>query len=601
MKFLNSEGVEKLCEKIGSLLAGKLNTLQGTENTGKVQIVNNDGMVQPGNLSGNFPEDLVADSNTSDPISVRGLSQSIKDCDEKINETDEQLKAQELDIATEQRKIGNLESLETQTKTDIVSAINEVNTTVDNKSKEINTKIGDLSELKTTAKTDVVSAVNENIEIVNNAIETVGMLDSRIKENSDNIDELETDIETVTHEVDNLKIGSDEIHDQISANEEAIQSNNQTITNVNNSKAGILIDEEVGNPLTGIVMDETIQNPVLSLKELGETAQAKYPGNNLIDINEKILVNGTAYYGSEVNIPSGTKLYVRRSKGVSLAIQGLDSEGTIVTVVTNSYVMENKIVITTNTDLTALFIAESSRDSFVYREGRLMVSKTDFTEIEDYVGGEPSPNVKYPQAAVPLLGYDTIQETANGYAYSRSAEFDPEDPLQYYAVKIESNDGNVEWIGTKNKIPVLYSGDVIDFISGVVQRKNKRVDYSAGTKEWASDEEGSVYIQLEDLSEAITSGTIYSNVASSEDIHINNGKLYINTANSLDTWNSIADEMDIYFIFPLIEDLNESAEIVGELPTDHSLPKLSGTGILNFKYVADLKTFIVKTIQNILN
>jgi len=36
MKFLNSEGVEKLCEKIGSLLAGKLNIAQGTENVGKV-------------------------------------------------------------------------------------------------------------------------------------------------------------------------------------------------------------------------------------------------------------------------------------------------------------------------------------------------------------------------------------------------------------------------------------------------------------------------------------------------------------------------------------------------------------------------------------
>lgn len=52
---------------------------------------------------------------------------------------------------------GRLMDLQTDTKTNLVSAINEVNT----KTASNSSKIGDLSNLETTVKTDIVSAINE--------------------------------------------------------------------------------------------------------------------------------------------------------------------------------------------------------------------------------------------------------------------------------------------------------------------------------------------------------------------------------------------------------------------------------------------------------
>lgn len=567
MKFLNSEGVEKLCEKIGNLLAGKLNSIQGLENAGKVQIVNDNGVVQPGNLSGNFPEDVIADSSTLNPISVRELSQSVSRFNSKIGEQETQIS-------------------ENKEETD------EFVQTVEDEFQETNGKLGDLSELTTETKTDIVSAINESVDAILEAKADIDQLDNRITENTQKINEYKSAADTLAEEVETVKDGAEELQNQISANQNDIQTNSQAIENLDKMKAGTLIDEEVGNPLTGIVTDKTIQNPAVYLKELGETTQETSLGDNLFNINGKITIDGTIYYGSYVNIPSGTKLYIRREGGVSLAIQGLDSSGSIVNVVSSSYVTESKVIITTNTDLTALLITSSSRDSFVYRNGKLMVSKTDFTNWEEYVGGEPSPNIEYPKTVVPLQGYDVF----DGDTYSRSDEFNPEDSLQFYAVKIEDNDGHMKWIGTKNKIPALYDGDTIDFISGTVKWKNEKIDCLAGTKEWSSDGDGYVYTTIEELPELDPDRKIYSNVSIPESIYIEGNEVRIQTSKSADMWNSA----DVYFIVPLSEEIEEVTDIVGLFPADYNSMKLTGTGVLNLKYAVDLKTFIVKTIQNIL-
>ena len=56
-------------------------------------------------------------------------------------------------------KIGDLTDLETTTKTDLVSSINEVKAEADSNK----TAIGVLNNLNTTAKTDLVSAINETL------------------------------------------------------------------------------------------------------------------------------------------------------------------------------------------------------------------------------------------------------------------------------------------------------------------------------------------------------------------------------------------------------------------------------------------------------
>ena len=91
----------------------------------------------------------------------------------------EQVTQNKNDIIDINSAIGSLESLNTDTKTSIVAAINEVlfklnykvgtltNLTTETKSdtvaaiNEVNGKVGDLDYLETTAKTDVVAAINE--------------------------------------------------------------------------------------------------------------------------------------------------------------------------------------------------------------------------------------------------------------------------------------------------------------------------------------------------------------------------------------------------------------------------------------------------------
>lgn len=68
------------------------------------------------------------------------------------------------DVSTLSSKVGTLSELETTTKSDCVSAINEVNT----KSETNKTNIGTLSNLETTDKSTVVNAVNEVKGIIDN-------------------------------------------------------------------------------------------------------------------------------------------------------------------------------------------------------------------------------------------------------------------------------------------------------------------------------------------------------------------------------------------------------------------------------------------------
>ena len=71
--------------------------------------------------------------------------------------------------------IGDLEDLTTTAKTDLVSAINEVDGIADTNTSNITTNtnaIGVLTNLTTTAKTDLVSAINE-VNDLTNKIETV--------------------------------------------------------------------------------------------------------------------------------------------------------------------------------------------------------------------------------------------------------------------------------------------------------------------------------------------------------------------------------------------------------------------------------------------
>ena len=73
--------------------------------------------------------------------------------------------------------IGDLDDLTTTAKTDLVSAINEVNGKANTNTTNITTNtnaIGDLTDLTTTATTDLVSAVNEVNAFVNNFTTVTG-------------------------------------------------------------------------------------------------------------------------------------------------------------------------------------------------------------------------------------------------------------------------------------------------------------------------------------------------------------------------------------------------------------------------------------------
>ena len=98
--------------------------------------------------------------------------------EEYINEIDDKI----LDIVNE--IIGNLSDLTTTDKSNVVAAINEVKSDVDNTDE----KIGDLDSLTTTDKTDLVSAVNE----VNGNIGDLGSLTTTDK----------TDLVSAVNEVD---------------------------------------------------------------------------------------------------------------------------------------------------------------------------------------------------------------------------------------------------------------------------------------------------------------------------------------------------------------------------------------------------------------
>ncbi len=65
-------------------------------------------------------------------------------------------------IAAIESSIGDLTDLTTTDKSDIVSAINEVNQLIDN----LSNNVGDITDLDTTDKTNVVSAINENFAAI---------------------------------------------------------------------------------------------------------------------------------------------------------------------------------------------------------------------------------------------------------------------------------------------------------------------------------------------------------------------------------------------------------------------------------------------------
>jgi hypothetical protein len=72
------------------------------------------------------------------------------------------------DEETERKnEIGTLADLQTMAKTNLVSAINEVNTAVNDEETERKNEIGTLSDLQTMAKTNLVSAINEVNTAVN--------------------------------------------------------------------------------------------------------------------------------------------------------------------------------------------------------------------------------------------------------------------------------------------------------------------------------------------------------------------------------------------------------------------------------------------------
>lgn len=79
--------------------------------------------------------------------------------------------------------IGTLSNLTTTDKTDLVSAINEVNGNIGTLDTDLSAKIGDLTNLTTSVKTDVVSAVNSLQGDTNTSIGTLSNLQTQSKTN----------------------------------------------------------------------------------------------------------------------------------------------------------------------------------------------------------------------------------------------------------------------------------------------------------------------------------------------------------------------------------------------------------------------------------
>ena len=134
----------------------------GTDGVGRLVITDNEGQanyysVDVENYSGRYPELTVRHTLTGN-VNIGSYT------------TNYDLNLNGVNLRTKADQIGNLTQLSTTAKTDLVSAINEVDgdiTTVDG-------KVGTLSSLTTTDKSDIVSAVNE---VNAKPIPTIGYLD----------------------------------------------------------------------------------------------------------------------------------------------------------------------------------------------------------------------------------------------------------------------------------------------------------------------------------------------------------------------------------------------------------------------------------------
>lgn len=86
-----------------------------------------------------------------------------------INKLQEQIDAVKDDASDIAENIGDLTELETTSKTNVVSAINEALGDIG----DVAENIGDLTDLNTQSKTNVVSAINETFGIIKKAAEVV--------------------------------------------------------------------------------------------------------------------------------------------------------------------------------------------------------------------------------------------------------------------------------------------------------------------------------------------------------------------------------------------------------------------------------------------
>jgi hypothetical protein len=164
-------------------------------------------------------------------------------------------------------KIGDLNTLDTTDKSDLVSAINEVNSNEESLSGtvsghtvsigDLQGDVGNLVDLDTTDKSDLVSAINE--------------VNGKADDNSSNIGNL-TNLSTT-------------------AKNNLVLAINEVLTNLNNTKPVVLYDNASGNN-GSITLSETSAN------------------FNYIEI----------YYRSTDNIYSCTKVYQPNNKEVDLSV-----------------------------------------------------------------------------------------------------------------------------------------------------------------------------------------------------------------------------------------------------------------------------------------
>lgn len=172
-------------------LCGLLDYLKNTI----IPVVNNNGdaVIELQNNVDTFEENTTSDINTfKDTVNntVEELETYMNnyfdnlDVQEEVNnKLDEMVENGTMDALLNTNLTGSLSNLDTTDKSNLVNAINEVNTNIGdlsnldttNKSNlinainEVNTNIGDLSNLDTTDKTDIVSAINEVKENASNS------------------------------------------------------------------------------------------------------------------------------------------------------------------------------------------------------------------------------------------------------------------------------------------------------------------------------------------------------------------------------------------------------------------------------------------------